>query len=119
MPPEEITDILLHNVPNCWETKFYLQGRNFEGKTYKETCEMFDTMEIAGKVYKGVTPSKNTTMADDNHASNGSNTKVSRIRIANPHQEGMRCQPQENYAAYTTDPLTGGKTCLLHGPGHS
>ena len=79
MPPEEITDILLHNVPNCWERKFYLQGRNFEGKTYKETCEMFDTMEIAGKVYKGVTPSKNTTMADDNHVSNGSNTKVSRI----------------------------------------
>ena len=81
MPPAEITDTLLHNVPNCWETKFYLQGRNFEGKTYKETREMFDTMEIAGKVYKGVTPSKNTTMADDNHASNGSNTKVSRIRL--------------------------------------
>ena len=49
----------------------YLQGCYFKGKSYKEPCDMFERMDIAEQVYKGVTPLKTTTRADVNRGSNG------------------------------------------------
>ena len=64
---DKLNDILLHVVPNVWEKQSHLQGWYFEANTYKETCEIFERMEVEEKVYKGVTPSKITNnMADAN-----------------------------------------------------
>ena len=58
MPSEELDEILLHAVPNGWSKKAYLQGWDFDMKTFRETCEMFERMEIAEQIYKGKTPLK-------------------------------------------------------------
>ena len=50
MPPEELNEILLHTVPTRWEKKAYLQGWDFEGKSYKETCGMIERTEMEEKV---------------------------------------------------------------------
>ena len=43
-----------------------------EGNTYKETCNMFEHMEVAEQVYKSGTPSKiNNNGSDDKCTSNG------------------------------------------------
>ena len=59
MDPEELNKILLHAVPNLWVKKAHVKGWDFEGRSYKETCEMFKRMEIAEAIYKGGTPSQN------------------------------------------------------------
>ena len=41
MDSEEINKILLSILCNDWAKQYYLQGWDFEGKTYKETCDMF------------------------------------------------------------------------------
>ena len=41
IPPEELNKIVLHNVPNRWKKKAYIQGWDFEGSSYKEACDMF------------------------------------------------------------------------------
>ena len=69
--PEYINEILLHIILNGWANKSHLQVRDFRGKTYKDTCDIFDLMEIANQVYKILTPSKNTTTADADRASHG------------------------------------------------
>ena len=50
--PEELNKILLHAVPNVWTKQAYLQGWDFEMKSYKATCELFERMEIAEKSTK-------------------------------------------------------------------
>ena len=44
MPPKELNGILLHAVPNGWSNEDYLQGWEFEGKSYKEIWEFFERM---------------------------------------------------------------------------
>ena len=68
MDTSDINEILLHDDPNGWENQSYLQGWDFESKTYKETCDMFKIMEIVEQVYKGGTPSTTTNRADDSRA---------------------------------------------------
>ena len=58
MDPEELNDILLRAVPNSWARQAYLQGWDFEGRTYKGTCDMFERIEIAEAIYEGGAPSK-------------------------------------------------------------
>ena len=41
MDSEELNKILLSILCNDWAKQYYLQGWDFEGKTYKETCDMF------------------------------------------------------------------------------
>ena len=41
MTHEELSEILLHTIPNAWTKQSYLRGWYFEMKTYKETCDMF------------------------------------------------------------------------------
>ena len=63
MPPEELNKILLHAVPNGWENQAYLQGWEFEMKSYKDTCELLERMETEEKIYRGGSTSKNPTRA--------------------------------------------------------
>ena len=41
MDKADINNILLLVVHNVWSKKSYLQVCGFEGKTYKDTCNMF------------------------------------------------------------------------------
>ena len=63
MEIEEINKILLHAVPNGWAKQSYLQGWYFELKAYRETCAIFERVEVAEQVYEGGTPSKIPTRA--------------------------------------------------------
>ena len=75
MALEELNYILIHAVPNGWANQSHLQKWYYEGKTYKETCKIFERMEIAKQVYKWVKPSKATTRADSDHASHSRKQK--------------------------------------------
>ena len=50
IPPGELNKILLHTVPNGREKQAYLQGWDFDTKSYKATCNMCEKMEIAEKI---------------------------------------------------------------------
>ena len=67
---EDINEILLHTVPNARDKQSYLQGWDFELKTYRRTCAMFERMEVSEQVCEWVTPSKKPTRAETNCDSN-------------------------------------------------
>ena len=58
MKIKELNEILLHTVTNAWEKQSCLQGWDFELKTYRETCAMFERMEVSEQVYEEGTPYK-------------------------------------------------------------
>ena len=47
MDPKDLNKIILHAVQKYWTRQAYIQGWDFEGWSYKETCDMFERMEIA------------------------------------------------------------------------
>ena len=51
-PESELNDILIHAVPNGWAIQSYPQGL-----TYRETCAMFEQMDIDEQVYNVKSPS--------------------------------------------------------------
>ena len=51
MASEDLNKVLLHTVPNSWEKQSYIHGCDFEGKTHKETCDIFEHMVIAEQLY--------------------------------------------------------------------
>ena len=55
---EELNEILLQSVPSSWARQAYIWGWDFKGRTYKDTCDMFERMEIAEAIYEGGAPSK-------------------------------------------------------------
>ena len=69
MNPEELNKILLHAVPNSWAQQSYIQEWDFEERSYKETCDMFEHTETTESIYKGGATSKNTPRAEVDHAS--------------------------------------------------
>ena len=50
MAPEYLNNILLHAITNGWEKQLYLHGWYFKWKTYKDTCNIFERMEISEQV---------------------------------------------------------------------
>ena len=64
MEPEYLNEIILHAVLNAWTKQSYLQGWDFELKTYKETFAMFERMEVAEQFYEGGTTSKTVSRAE-------------------------------------------------------
>ena len=52
MATEELNKILLQSLSNEWTKQAYLQGWDLEVIIYKDTCKMFERMEIAEQVYK-------------------------------------------------------------------
>ena len=67
MSPEELNKIIIHFVPNAWAEQAYLQGWGFKERTYKNTCEFFECMEILEQVYKGDNNFKNTKREESDH----------------------------------------------------
>ena len=53
---EDINNILFLTVPPKNSKQSYLQGWDFELKTYKETCVMLERMEFAEQVHERGTP---------------------------------------------------------------
>ena len=51
MEMENLNEILLHAVPNGWTKQSYLQGWVFDLKNYRETCAMFERIEVSEQVY--------------------------------------------------------------------
>ena len=50
--PKELNDILLLSVTKLQAKKSYLQGWDFEGESYKDTCDMFECIEVSEQVYE-------------------------------------------------------------------
>ena len=75
IPLEDLNDILLHAVPKGWAKQAYIQGWNFEMKSYKATWKLFKRMEVAEKIYKGENTYKTPPREDANCASHGRKRK--------------------------------------------
>ena len=80
MDSEELNKILLHVVPYLWAKQSYIQVWDFEGRSYKETCKMFERMETAETIYEGGSPSKNTLRAESD---SGAGPILGETRIGN------------------------------------
>ena len=50
----ELNEILLNGIPNSWYKQVYVQGFDFESISLKKAVNMFERMEIAESIYKGV-----------------------------------------------------------------
>ena len=50
----ELNEILLNSMPNSWSKQAYVQGFDCESITFKNDVKMFDRMESAQSIYKGV-----------------------------------------------------------------
>ena len=120
MDSEELNDILLHAIPNSWAKQAYIQGWGFEERSYKETCNIFERMEIAEEIYKGGSPTQNTQRAESDRASSGRNKKGGASASPYNPEQGRTGKCNINNSGHPSDEPTGTKnTCLLHGPGQS
>ena len=63
LPREKVTDkcfmkklneILLNSIPNSWSQQAYVQVFDFEYTTLNKSVNMFERMEIAEYIYRGV-----------------------------------------------------------------
>ena len=117
MPPEYLTKILLYDVPNGWAKQNYPQGWDFEGNTYKETCEIFECMEIPEQVYEVGTPSKITTHREyANLASHGRKHKGGESTLPTNPEKGRTGNQKKNYSGHPSDQTTSDRTYVLHDP---
>ena len=120
MEMEDLNEIILHAVPNGWAKKSYLQGWYFEQKTYRETCAMFECMEVTEKVYKEVTLSKIPTRADANLDGHVRKRKGGEAASPiNPKKVRAGKRKTNNVGNPSDAPTGAKKPCLLHGPGQS
>ena len=69
---------------------------DFEGKTHKETCKMFDQIEIAEQFYKGLIYYKTTTRAYYNRAIHGRKQKGVEATSTTNHKKGCTCKTNKN-----------------------
>ena len=120
MGPEELNEILLHTVPNSWAQQVYLQGWYSKGRTYNDTCNNLERMEIVKAIYKGGAPSKNTQRAEANRDSSGRKEKGgASASPSKPDQVHSGKRKRSNTGHPSNEPTGANKTCLIHGPGHS
>ena len=108
MDPRELNDTLLHAVPNGWTKQAYLQGWEFEGKSYKDTCNFFERMEIAEQVYEGVTPSKTTTREEADCVSHGRRHKGGEAASPTNPKKGRTGKRKNNNTGHQSYFPTGG-----------
>ena len=50
----EFNEIILNRTPNSWSKQAYVQGFDCESILFKKAVNVFDRMEIAESIYKGV-----------------------------------------------------------------
>ena len=119
MEPEELNRIFLHAVPSSWEKQSYLQGWEFKGSTYKETCNMFDHMEVADQLYEGGKYYKTTNhRADANPTIHGSKYKGGESASpANP-DKGRAVKSKKNNAGHPSDWTTSKNHYCCTDPGN-
>ena len=120
MIPEELNEILLHVVPNVWAKQAYLQGWDLEGSSYKDTCDMFERMDISEQVYKVGTTFENANREESDHARHGSKRKGGESASSTNTEKCRTGKSKINHAVHPSNGPDGAKTTLLvHGPRHS
>ena len=120
MEPEYLNEIILHAVLNAWTKQSYLQGWDFELKTYKETCAMFEQMEVSKQFYKGVTPSKTTTRIESNRDGHISKRKGGEDASPTNPKKGCTGKRETKNAGHPSDAPTRAKLkFLMHGLRHN
>ena len=50
----KLNEILLNSMPTIWSKQAFIQGFYFGSFTFKNSVNMFQRMEIAESIYKGV-----------------------------------------------------------------
>ena len=119
IPTEELNRIILNSVPNALEKQAYLRGWDFEGRIYKDTCKIFERMEIAEQVYKGGNAYKNTNREEANHVSHERKRKEGEAYSPTNPEKGCAGKRKKNNAGHPRDWMTYAKTGLVNGPRHS
>ena len=76
-------------------------------------------MEIIEQVNEGGTPSKITKQADANCAVHRWKNKEGEAALYTNPQKSCAGKRKKIYTGHSSYALIGGKTCLLHAPGHS
>ena len=118
IPPEDINNILLHAVPNGWAKQAYLQGWEFDIKSYKAMCELFKRMEVAKKIYECGNTYKTPIRVDANRAIHDRKLKGGESALStNPNTVRAGKRKTRN-ASHPGNRPTRGKSCLFHGPRH-
>ena len=107
MYPEELNEILIHAVPNSWARKSYIQGRDFEERSYKETCDMFKRMEISEAIYEGEENSKNTSQAEAYRSSSGRKKKGGASASPSNPEQGYSGKRKRSNAGHPSNEPTG------------
>ena len=98
MDPKELNKILLHDVPNSWTRKAYIQGWDLEGRSYKEICNMFERTETAEAIYEGGAPSKNTQRAESDRDISGRKKKGGESASPYKPEKGRAGKRKKNYS---------------------
>ena len=62
----ELNEILLNSMNNIWSKQAYVQGFEYKSITLKKAVDMFERLESAQYIYKGVVENfyKRSTRAD-------------------------------------------------------
>ena len=119
MPPEDFNNILLHAVPNGWAKQAYLQGQDFQMKIYKSICKLSEIMEVVDKIYEGGNTYKTPSRTNSNRASHDGKRKGGESASPTNPETGRAGKRKTRNAVHPIYHPTGGKICLVHGPGHS
>ena len=81
-------------------------------------CKLCERMEFAEKIYKGGTNSKTPIRAYANRAIKGRKRKGGEDASPTNPETGCSGKRKKKFAGHLSDRPTGGKTCLLRGPGY-
>ena len=65
----ELNEILLHNTPNGWDKKDFIQGFDSETAAFNKSINMFECMEILEYIWGGIVKpyNKKLTRLDGNN----------------------------------------------------
>ena len=115
----ELNEILLNSMPNIWSKQACVQGFDCESITLKKDDNMFEHMEIAESIYKGIVePYYNKqTRSDSNRAGHGRHKIVEAASSWTRPEKGENAGKRRKRHVYS--PTGKSKTCMIHGPGHS
>ena len=120
MDPEELDSILLHDITKSLAKQSYLHGWDYEGQQYKDTCDIFESMETAETIYKGGEHSKNIQQADFDRDSFGKKQKGGRSSLSsNPKKVCTVNCKRSNAVNPIEAPTHAKKIWMLHGPSQS
>ena len=106
---EELSKILQHAVPSVWAKQSQLQVWDFQLKTDRETCAMFEHMEVSEQIYETGTPSKTPTMLKANCDGNVRGKKEGEATSSTNPEKGHSGNRKTKNAGHLSDAPTGAK----------